>query len=122
MVNADHFKRRLTERREALLKDIRRHLEEDSAARQSAGLREVMDTKDGSFQEATATIRQAGLMLEAEELEDIQAALGRLDRGHYGVCIVCEEPIPEKRLEAWPTAKRCRPCQEEREAEKARGR
>ena len=40
-------------------------------------------------------------------LTEIEQALGRLDNGTYGKCIVCGQPIPEKRLEAIPWAARC---------------
>lgn len=40
-------------------------------------------------------------------LTEIEQALERLDNGTYGKCIVCGQPIPEKRLEAIPWAARC---------------
>ncbi len=41
----------------------------------------------------------------------LRAALERLDAGFYGVCIDCEEQIPNQRLEAVPGAIRCTGCQ-----------
>ena len=46
------------------------------------------------------------------ELRDIVAAERRIAAGRYGICIDCDTPINYKRLVAYPTAKRCRPCQE----------
>lgn len=43
-------------------------------------------------------------------LEEIEAALGRLDRGTYGTCERCAGPIAEGRLEARPTARMCIEC------------
>lgn len=40
-------------------------------------------------------------------LSEVQAALKRIEDGTYGKCIVCGDPIPEKRLEAIPWAARC---------------
>ncbi|HVB21322.1 MAG TPA: TraR/DksA family transcriptional regulator [Ktedonobacteraceae bacterium] len=40
-------------------------------------------------------------------LTEIEQALERLDNGTYGKCVVCGDPIPEKRLEAIPWAARC---------------
>ncbi|MCR4512964.1 TraR/DksA C4-type zinc finger protein [Aeromicrobium sp. 50.2.37] len=40
----------------------------------------------------------------------VEAALGRLDDGTYGVCEVCGEPIAEGRLEALPATTRCVRC------------
>lgn len=40
-------------------------------------------------------------------LEQIDAALARIEAGTYGVCEVGGEPIPEERLEARPWATLC---------------
>lgn len=48
---------------------------------------------------------------ERAELESISHALKRMDDGTYGVCAACEDPIPEKRLQALPFATRCVPCE-----------
>lgn len=50
---------------------------------------------------------------EIDELRFIDDAMMRLDKGEYGYCIDCEEPISEKRLEHSPYAARCIVCQEE---------
>jgi DnaK suppressor protein len=44
---------------------------------------------------------------EQHLLTDVQQALERIEQGTYGLCIVCGQPIPEKRLEALPWAARC---------------
>ncbi len=43
-------------------------------------------------------------------LQEVDAALQRLDRGTYGVCEVCGEPVGEGRLEARPVARACIRC------------
>lgn len=45
-------------------------------------------------------------------VEEIRAALARIDDGTYGDCEECGEPINPARLEALPTARRCVDCQE----------
>ncbi len=119
-INTDYFREILQDRQTVVLDDVGRHMNELASDREATSLRDVTDTKDASFASAVAGIRQAGLQREAEELEDIRGALARIDNGVYGQCIVCEAPIPEERLEAWPTAKRCRPCQQEHEQARAR--
>lgn len=53
------------------------------------------------------------LLRQAEKrLEDIDAALARLDAGTYGRCEVCSEPIVRARLEARPYAATCIRCAE----------
>ena len=40
----------------------------------------------------------------------IDAALVRIDEGHYGFCEECDEDIPVKRLEIDPVVRRCVEC------------
>ncbi|SRR5579884_2294025 len=49
---------------------------------------------------------QSILVNQQALLEEVQAALKRLDDGTYGRCEVCGKPIPEKRLEVIPWASR----------------
>ncbi|WP_348635772.1 MULTISPECIES: TraR/DksA C4-type zinc finger protein [unclassified Cupriavidus] len=49
------------------------------------------------------------------QLADIAAARARKQRGQYGNCIDCQQPIPFSRLQAYPTAKRCTACQRRHE-------
>jgi DnaK suppressor protein len=47
---------------------------------------------------------------ETQLLDAIDAALGRIDDGTYGVCTNCGRPIGEERLEALPWAELCIDC------------
>lgn len=47
---------------------------------------------------------------EREAIDSIEAALGRMRRGTYGVCTACRSPIPLARLRVLPTAETCRAC------------
>jgi DnaK suppressor protein len=51
-------------------------------------------------------------------LTEVVEALKRIDKGSYGLCVECKQPIPEKRLEILPWAARDRHCQERLEARK----
>jgi RNA polymerase-binding protein DksA len=57
-------------------------------------------------------------LLENEEqlIEEIGAALSRIEQGEYGRCEDCRRPIPERRLRALPYARHCVAC-----ARKAQG-
>lgn len=66
------------------------------------------DVSDDASQE---DIDFALVQMQAQTLEQITAALGRLQSGDYGICRECEEEIPEARLRALPFATRCLPCQ-----------
>jgi len=45
-----------------------------------------------------------------DQLDDVEAAIAKLDDGTYGVCEICGRPIGEARLEAMPTARLCIDC------------
>lgn len=49
---------------------------------------------------------------ETAELAELEAALGRLETGTYGLCLDCGVAIPEARLKAKPEVRRCLACQE----------
>ena len=42
-----------------------------------------------------------------ETLDEVEAALGKLEAGTYGLCEECGEPIAAARLEAMPAARFC---------------
>ena len=52
---------------------------------------------------------------ERGELEDVRAAIKRLDAGTYGECERCGCAIPVNRLEAVPAANMCIQCKEAEE-------
>ncbi|NOX63886.1 MAG: hypothetical protein GXP42_18370 [Chloroflexi bacterium] len=45
-----------------------------------------------------------------QQIEEIKAALTRIDEGTYGRCVVCGAEIPPERLEIVPTATECAEC------------
>lgn len=65
---------------------------------------------DGFEDELTAGL----LSIEAAQLDEVETALERLDHGAYGLCTTCGKPIPKKRLEILPFAKRCMKCEDEK--------
>lgn len=69
------------------------------------------ETASIDLQQARAEHRMALARLQA-----IDAALGRLDTGRYGICTDCGGPISRARLEAMPAAARCIRCEASRRA------
>ena len=53
---------------------------------------------------------------EQQLLSEVDAALGRLREGVFGICERCGEEIPERRLKALPWARLCLACAERRAA------
>jgi len=89
------------------LDDIRQRLTteyEDQSRRLATLLAEPSDAAEAHTRDAMiATIR--------ESLEQLSAALLRIDEGRYGKCEECGDPIPRERLEIRPQASFCVPCQ-----------
>jgi len=56
---------------------------------------------------------QSLLVNEQSLMAEVIQALKRIDGGTYGLCVVCGNPIPEKRLEAIPWAARDVKCEQE---------
>jgi DnaK suppressor protein len=52
---------------------------------------------------------------EKDALDQIEAAIGRIDDGSYGQCETCGVKIPKSRLEAIPYAALCVQCASEQE-------
>jgi len=44
------------------------------------------------------------------EIRMIEAVLLRLDRGEYGICVDCGDPISDERLDVLPHTPKCRNC------------
>jgi DnaK suppressor protein len=70
---------------------------------------------DQGFAEADSVHveRDRVLMLTAQarqRIDDVDAAMRRLERGTYGACRSCRRPIPVVRLEAVPEATQCVSC------------
>ena len=53
-----------------------------------------------------------GLLAERveRELEEVDAALGRIEAGSYGRCVACGGPLGLQRLRAIPEARYCLGC------------
>lgn len=73
---------------------------------------------EGFADAAQATSERANVLSLVEGLQhrmqDVRSALGRLERGVYGVCERCGRDIVPERLEAVPTARLCMACAQRR--------
>ena len=76
-----------------------------------AGFPEYGDKPDENAQEIAeyeANLAEEDLM--EHNLRDIEKALDRLEKGTYGICKYCGQPIDPRRLQARPTASSCIDC------------
>lgn len=75
----------------------------------------VPDVGDASVADLLIDLDNAMVHRDVEEIRQIEAALERISRGEYGNCIDCGLAIEFERLQVFPSAKRCLPCQGQHE-------
>ncbi len=83
------------------------------------GLRDS-DVRGGDSLDQSTAEQRTSTMLRLKDREqklifNIEEALERLDRGEYGYCEECGEPINEGRLRVRPMAQMCIDCREAKE-------
>ncbi len=101
----------LTEYRLRLVGEVNARVRERRGNRSPDGSDE-MELSEADSQEDLAF---ALLQLQVEAVALVDAALQRLDAGHYGSCAECQKDVSERRLQALPFAVRCQACEQERE-------
>jgi len=106
---------RLTERMRFLAAQVREELAASDTQhyRDLAGA--VTDTADEALASALVDVDTELIDRHITELRDIEAARGRMQNKTYGICIDCGDAVVYERLVAYPAAKRCVRCQEQRE-------
>ena len=106
---------RLTDRTRLLAAQVREELAASDTQhyRDLAGA--VTDTADEALASALVDVDTEIIDRHVIELRDIEAAHERLKQETYGICIDCDDAIAYERLSAYPTAKRCVRCQQQRE-------
>ena len=107
------FQKILIDKRDTLLKNAARTLDEDMTLDQSE-LPDEMDLASSEYLQSF-TFRLRGR--EKTFLKKIEYALTKIDNGTYGICEDedCDEDISIKRLEARPEALLCIRCKEDQE-------
>jgi DnaK suppressor protein len=102
--------RRLEEER-TRLQGIRDGLqrEQDEGSSETGGELSSIDQHPGDSGTETFEMEKNVSLLEQvdDELQEIEAAAQRLDRGTYGTCQACGRPIGNPRLEAMPATRFC---------------
>jgi RNA polymerase-binding protein DksA len=112
----DQLTRKLKENYQALLREVREELDNSGNQHRIDLLNnEPGDTGDESLANALADFNLTILDRHIDGMRDIEAALQRVKNGDYGRCIDCGDDVGFGRLQAYPTAKRCIVCQEQRE-------
>ncbi len=68
--------------------------------------------------DSTGLDEQLAIVANEEQLlEEVEAALARIEAGSFGKCVDCNKPIDAQRLAAIPYAARCIDCAKRHEVE-----
>ena len=73
------------------------------------------DVGDAANDGASDEINSQIAALESRELGQIERAIHLMREGRYGICEMCEKPIPITRLNALPFTPLCIDCQRQQE-------
>jgi len=95
----------LSEQRRQLLSVV-----QSSQAQLAEKVGDLPDVSDRASEGFEDELTVGLLAIESAQLDDIEAAIQRIDDGSYGICEDCLKAIPKKRLEVLPFARRCLAC------------
>jgi RNA polymerase-binding protein DksA len=113
----DQLVEKLKTEYQTLLREVREELENSGDQHRIDLLNS--EPGDESIANALADFNVAILDCQIQRLRDIEATFLRIRNEEYGACIDCGGEIGFNRLMAYPTAKRCIVCQEQREKQYA---
>ncbi|MBD3272428.1 MAG: hypothetical protein GF384_07835 [Elusimicrobia bacterium] len=104
-----HYKKDLLEKRDDLLQlfSNQNHENEENLSGDEADIASGSLEKELSFELSDN---------ERIMLDNIEAALRKIDAGTFGSCESCKKPITKKRLKAIPFARFCIQCQAKEES------
>jgi RNA polymerase-binding protein DksA len=109
-MDTEHFRTRLLDERERVVASIE-YLQKETPGSLDDETQDASGVENHLGDQASGTLdREVDYSLEesAEQvLEQIEAALARIDAGTYGMCERGDKPIGEERLEARPWATLC---------------
>ncbi|MCD8139915.1 MAG: TraR/DksA C4-type zinc finger protein [Planctomycetaceae bacterium] len=106
----------LQEKRERLLAGMRRELQIQKERAESKAADEVDKATDAYDEDLSFEIATAN----DQELQDIQVALEKIEKGTYGECEVCGCGISPSRLKILPSATTCVACRGQEELARRR--
>jgi DnaK suppressor protein len=111
-VQLEQLRDQLERRRATLRREVQTQLDGSDDDR-VVGLRHRLEENDDwGVADGLAELDIAEVRHALSELAAVEAALGRIAEGGYGVCVDCDAAIAPARLVAHPTATRCITCQD----------
>lgn len=93
---------------------MRKELMDEVQAKYAAS-REIGETNVPDLADVSSNAYSREMLLNLSEahhrqMQDIDAALARLESGEYGICAACEEEISPRRMEVRPFSRYCIDC------------
>jgi DnaK suppressor protein len=104
-----------------ILEAKRKELLTGSSDRDEILIENAAEDFDRLQQQLNREVAIRNLDRESKLLKEVQGAISRLEDDSFGICLRCEEEIPEKRLKALPWAAYCVSCQEAIDRRRAAG-
>lgn len=80
------------------------HIEEALSEHNEVGF------SDSAIEHEDDEVLEAQGLSGQNEILAINAALARIEDGSFGICLSCDEPISQQRLDIVPTAVKCKNC------------
>ncbi|MGD9496728.1 MAG: TraR/DksA family transcriptional regulator [Armatimonadota bacterium] len=113
-LDVEKFREILVEERDRLRSELKR-IEDRAAGRDRLHSEQAgQDFDEPGGDAASETIERAQSMAVGaslrEQLDEVNAALGKIENGTYGICDSCGKPITKKRLSVLPWATLCKEC------------
>jgi RNA polymerase-binding transcription factor len=112
-INLEDFRRTLQAKR--------RELMSNTADRDEIRIENAAEDFDRLQQQMNREVAIRNLDRESTLLKSVQSALARIEDESFGICLRCDDEIPEKRLKALPWAAYCVKCQEIVDRQRASG-
>jgi DnaK suppressor protein len=106
------MKQKLLEMKEQILRQL---ISESDEFQEIVDDMEPKDLADIAADDIDRRILEVLGSQEIRRLQLIDAALGRIENGHYGICMSCGKKIPDERLRAIPYAILCIECKSSEE-------
>ena len=107
----EYFKKKLQAKRDELVRTITRTEQEGRSADDDP----TVDLADKAANSYTKEFLFGQTDNDRLTLQLVDEALRRVDKGTFGQCLICNQDIQQKRLDAVPWAPHCRECQEKLE-------
>jgi DnaK suppressor protein len=105
-IDTEKYRRRLLDERDKIKQDIVGRTELPPTFEDDG----VLDSADSSARDQATDLEGRLMSMKSDRLSQINAALQRIERGDYGICVKCGKEIDPNRLDADPAALTCMDC------------